>query len=58
MRDAAKRLLPEFWSAPVVADALACCDFPVLMREIRHAHGWTQAQLADAVGYPRAGFRR
>src|SRR5262245_50598046 len=49
-----RRLPPEFWSAPVVAGALASCDFAMLMKEIRRAHGWTQKQLASAVGYSQS----
>jgi len=49
-----RRLPPEFWSAPVVAGALASCDFATLMKEIRSAHGWTQSQLASAVGYSQS----
>jgi len=47
-------LPPDFWSAPVVAGALASCDFATLMKEIRRAHGWTQNQLASAVGYSQS----
>lgn len=48
------RLPPELWSAPVVAAALASCDFATLLEEIRRAHGWTQKQLATAVGYSQS----
>jgi transcriptional regulator with XRE-family HTH domain len=48
------RLPPELWSAPVVAAALAGCDFATLLEEIRQAHGWTQKQLASAVGYSQS----
>jgi transcriptional regulator with XRE-family HTH domain len=51
---AAGRLSPEFWSAPAAAGALARCDFPVLLEEIRRARGWTQAELADEVGYSQS----
>src|SRR3981081_1585686 len=51
MRHEAGRLSAEFWSAPAVARALAGCDFPVLLEEIRRACGWTQAELAAEVGY-------
>jgi transcriptional regulator with XRE-family HTH domain len=47
-------LPPEWWSAPAVAAALASCDFPTLLEEIRRAHGWTQKQLASAVGYSQS----
>jgi transcriptional regulator with XRE-family HTH domain len=47
-------LPPEFWSAPAVAAALASCDFASLLEEIRRAHGWTQKQLALAVGYSQS----
>src|SRR5580700_6036671 len=45
---------PEFWSSAVVARALACCDLPVLLEEVRKAHGWTQAELAGVVGYSQS----
>jgi transcriptional regulator with XRE-family HTH domain len=50
----AEHLPPEFWSSPVVAAALATCDFATLLTEIRRAHGWTQHQLASAVGYSQS----
>jgi transcriptional regulator with XRE-family HTH domain len=49
-----RHLPPEFWSSPVVAAALASCDFAALLEEIRRAHGWTQKQLAVAVGYSQS----
>jgi transcriptional regulator with XRE-family HTH domain len=42
------------WSAPLVAAALATCDFATLLGEIRRAHGWTQKQLAASVGYSQS----
>jgi hypothetical protein len=43
---------PQFWFGPVVAAALAECDLPVILEEVRRANGWTQGgQLAEAVGY-------
>src|SRR5215469_7007175 len=45
---------PEFWSSAVVARALACCDLPVLLEEVRKAHSWTQADLAGVVGYSQS----
>jgi len=47
-------LPPEWWSAPVVAAALASCDFATLLEEIKRAHGWTQKQLASEVGYSQS----
>jgi transcriptional regulator with XRE-family HTH domain len=47
-------LPPEWWSTPVVAAALGSCDFATLLEEIRRAHGWTQKQLASAVGYSQS----
>jgi transcriptional regulator with XRE-family HTH domain len=47
-------LPPEFWSSPAVATALASCDFATLLEEIRRAHGWTQKELALAVGYSQS----
>ena len=55
MVQAEKRdLPPEFWSSPAVAAALASCDVAALLEEIRRAHGWTQKQLALAVGYSQS----
>jgi transcriptional regulator with XRE-family HTH domain len=54
MDQAERRLAPEFWSSPAVATALARCDFATLLEEIRRAHGWTQKQLALAVGYSQS----
>ncbi|MGH3274149.1 MAG: helix-turn-helix domain-containing protein, partial [Streptosporangiaceae bacterium] len=54
MRHAAVPLAPDFWSGPAVASALAACDFPVLLEEIRRARGWTQADLAAEVGYSQS----
>ncbi|MEV4577330.1 helix-turn-helix transcriptional regulator [Nonomuraea jabiensis] len=45
---------PQFWSRPAVAAALAECDLPAILEEVRQAHGWTQAQLAEAVGYSQS----
>jgi transcriptional regulator with XRE-family HTH domain len=47
-------LPPEFWSGPAVAAALASCDFATLLEEIRRGHGWSQKQLALAVGYSQS----
>src|SRR6266702_3060539 len=47
-------LAPGFWSRPMVERALARCDFAVLMEQIRREHGWTQAELARAVGYSQS----
>ncbi|NUW39337.1 helix-turn-helix domain-containing protein [Nonomuraea rhodomycinica] len=49
-----ERLPPRFWAAPAVAAALAEGDVPALLDEIRRARGWTQAQLADVVGYSQS----
>ncbi len=54
MRQGPAGLGPEFWSSPVIARALACCDLPVLLEEVRKAHGWTQADLAGVVGYSQS----
>lgn len=54
MEQGAGRLAPEFWSSPVVASALASCDAATLLEEIRRAHGWSQKQLALAVGYSQS----
>ncbi|SEM72513.1 helix-turn-helix domain-containing protein [Nonomuraea pusilla] len=54
MTETPGRLPPQFWSEPAVAAALAGCDIPVILAEVRRAHGWTQAQLAEAVGYSQS----
>jgi transcriptional regulator with XRE-family HTH domain/HAMP domain-containing protein len=54
MNQGTGRLPPELWSGPLVAAALASCDFATLLEEIRRAHGWTQKQLASAVGYAQS----
>ena len=54
MEQEAGRLAPEFWSSPIVASALASCDSATLLEEIRRAHGWSQKQLALAVGYSQS----
>ena len=54
MEQGAGRLAPEFWSSPVVASAVASCDAATLLEEIRRAHGWSQKQLALAVGYSQS----
>ncbi|MWA02710.1 helix-turn-helix domain-containing protein [Actinomadura sp. LD22] len=43
-----------FWSTPTVSQALATCDVPALMDEIRKARGWSQTDLAEAVGYTQS----
>ena len=45
---------PQFWSSAVIAKALACCDLPVLLEEVRKARGWTQAELAATIGYSQS----
>jgi hypothetical protein len=40
---------PEFWSSAVIAAALARCDLPVLLEEVRKARGWTQAAWVAAL---------
>jgi len=30
------------------------CDFATLLEEIRHAHGWKQAELAGVLGYSQS----
>jgi transcriptional regulator with XRE-family HTH domain len=54
MNRATGRLPAEWWSTPVVAAALASCDFATLLEEVRRAHGWTQKRLALAVGYSQS----
>ncbi|WP_067463835.1 helix-turn-helix domain-containing protein [Actinomadura macra] len=43
-----------FWSTPTVAAALATCDFPTLMDEVRRVRRWTQTDLAIALGYSQS----
>lgn len=45
---------PQFWSRPTVAAALAECDLPTILEEVRRVNGWTQGQLAEAVGYSQS----
>ena len=47
-------LPPEFWPIPAVSAALASCDLAVLLEEVRRGRGWTQKQLALAVGYSQS----
>ncbi|HEY7146270.1 MAG TPA: helix-turn-helix transcriptional regulator [Streptosporangiaceae bacterium] len=54
----ASRLSPAFWSEPVVASALARCDFPVLLAEISRERGWTQSELAREIGYSQSWVSR
>src|ERR1017187_2665598 len=54
MRYVAGRLSPEIWRAPAVAGRLAVCASPLLLEERRCARGWTQAELADEVGYSQS----
>jgi transcriptional regulator with XRE-family HTH domain len=54
MAQATDSLPPEFWSASAVAVALTSCDFAALLEEIRRAHGWSQTELATAVGYSQS----
>lgn len=51
-------LPPSFWAEPAVAAALAKCDVPTLLKEVRHARRWTQDQLAEAVGYSQTWVSR
>ncbi|WP_067136759.1 helix-turn-helix domain-containing protein [Microtetraspora malaysiensis] len=54
MDRASGSLPPQFWSSPRVASALAECDIPTILAEAMRAHGWTQEQLAEAVGYSQS----
>lgn len=44
----------QFWSTPAVAAALAECDIPAVLAEVQRANGWTQGQLAEAIGYSQS----
>lgn len=37
-----------------MAAALAECDLPTILEEVRRVNGWTQGQLAEAVGYSQS----
>ena len=54
MGDPLNGLGPGFWSGLAVARALARCDFAVLLEQIRRERGWTQTDLAGAVGYSQS----
>lgn len=45
---------PQLWTAPAVAAALATCDLPVIMDAIRDDLGWSQEDLANALGYSQS----
>ncbi|MFC6081709.1 helix-turn-helix domain-containing protein [Sphaerisporangium aureirubrum] len=47
-------LPPQFWLSPVMASALAECDIPRILTELQRAQGWTQGELAGAVGYSQS----
>ena len=45
---------PQLWTAPAVAAALATCDLPTIMDSVREDLGWTQEDLATALGYSQS----
>ncbi|GAB3482139.1 helix-turn-helix domain-containing protein [Nocardiopsis coralliicola] len=51
-------LPPEFWTRPALASALATCDIPAIVNEVRSARGWSQGELARAVGYSQSWVSR
>lgn len=52
------RLPVDFWTTPTAAGALANCNLPVLMELVRAARGWSQADLASALGYSQSWVSR
>ncbi|MDS1268937.1 helix-turn-helix transcriptional regulator [Lipingzhangella sp. LS1_29] len=48
----------DLWNRPDVARALSTCDFPTLLETVRCARGWSQADLAQAVGYSQSWVSR
>lgn len=44
----------QLWTTPTVAAALATCDIPKLMEEVRVGHGWSQDELANVLGYSQS----
>jgi transcriptional regulator with XRE-family HTH domain len=51
-------LPPELWSRPAMAAALATCDMPTVVEGVRLARGWSQGELARAVGYSQSWVSR
>lgn len=52
------RLPADLWITPTAAAALANCNLPVLMELVRGARGWSQAELASALGYSQSWVSR
>ncbi|MDT0302719.1 helix-turn-helix transcriptional regulator [Streptomonospora wellingtoniae] len=48
----------EFWVRDGVAEALATCDLARVLAQVRHARGWSQGELARAVGYSQSWVSR
>ncbi|MDA0564579.1 helix-turn-helix transcriptional regulator [Streptomonospora sp. S1-112] len=48
----------EFWARPDIAAALATCDLPGVLEGVRAAQGWSQQELAAAVGYSQSWVSR
>ncbi|GAA1080162.1 helix-turn-helix domain-containing protein [Nocardiopsis composta] len=51
-------LPPEFWTRPATAAALATCDIATIVEDIRRTRGWSQGELAKAVGYSQSWVSR
>nr|WP_083939568.1 helix-turn-helix transcriptional regulator [Nocardiopsis chromatogenes] len=51
-------LPPEFWTRPSMAAALSTCDIAVIVEDVRRYRGWSQGELARAVGYSQSWVSR
>ncbi|MFI9561437.1 helix-turn-helix transcriptional regulator [Nonomuraea endophytica] len=47
-----------FWDQPAVAEALATCDIGALLRLVQAERRWSQADLADVLGYSQTWVSR
>jgi len=49
-----ENLPPQFWSSPLLSVALAEGDMLTILREVRHAQGWSQGELGEVLGYSQS----